>query len=83
MVLKYSDLERYLISLGWEIDRHTSAHVIFTKEGKSDIITLSCHGAGKDISPGLVKDAFDIAGVTVKDYRNSKNKKAKKRIKDK
>jgi predicted RNA binding protein YcfA (HicA-like mRNA interferase family) len=55
MVLKYSDLERYLISLGWEIDRYSDAHVIFTKEGKSDIITLSCHGAGKDVSPGLRK----------------------------
>lgn len=52
---------------GWTITRQRGSHVIMTKEGDPNVLSIPMH-RGKPIKKGLILDQIKKAGLTVDEF---------------
>ena len=53
--------------IGWHTERQTGSHVILSREGYPNILSIPVH-KGKPIKQGLMKALIKIAGLTEKGF---------------
>jgi predicted RNA binding protein YcfA (HicA-like mRNA interferase family) len=51
----------------WHTERQTGSHVILSKEGNSNILSIPIH-KGKPIKQGLIKTLIKRSGLTEKEF---------------
>lgn len=54
---------------GWHVERQTGSHVILSRKGYPNILSLPVH-KGKPIKQGLMKALIKMAGLTEKEFRD-------------
>ena len=52
---------------GWQEKKQTGSHVILTKKGNINILSIPVH-KGKAIKQGLLRDQIAKAGLTVEEF---------------
>ena len=53
--------------LGWYVERQTGSHVILSKEGNPNILSIPIH-KGRPIKQGLIKALIKISGLTEREF---------------
>jgi len=53
--------------LGWYVERQTGSHVILSKEGNPNILSIPIH-KGRSIKQGLIKALIKISGLTEREF---------------
>ena len=51
--------------LGWQISRQRGSHVILTKEGSINTLSVPLH---QTLGPGLLRDLIRVADITVDEF---------------
>lgn len=51
--------------LGWQISRQRGSHVILTKEGSINTLSVPLHHT---LGPGLLRDLIRVADITVDEF---------------
>ena len=52
---------------GWHTERQTGSHVILSKEGNPNILSIPIH-KGRTIKQGLIKALIKISGLSEKEF---------------
>jgi len=65
--LKPDRVIKAFMRAGWKIRNQTGSHVILTKEGNVNILSIPVH-KGKPIKQGLLRDQIAKAGLTVEEF---------------
>jgi predicted RNA binding protein YcfA (HicA-like mRNA interferase family) len=52
---------------GWYAERQTGSHVILSKEGNPNILSIPIH-KGRPIKQGLIKTLIKISGLTEREF---------------
>jgi len=65
--LKPNRVVKTLERSGWQIARHTGSHVILSKEGCPNILSIPVH-KGKPIKQGLLRKLIENAGLSVEEF---------------
>jgi len=51
--------------MGWQISRQRKSHVILTKEGSINTLSVPLH---QTLGPGLLRDLIRVADITVDEF---------------
>ena len=52
---------------GWYVERQTGSHVILSKEGNPNILSIPIH-KGRPIKQGLIRALIKMSGLTEKEF---------------
>jgi predicted RNA binding protein YcfA (HicA-like mRNA interferase family) len=58
----YRELERRLLSEGWDLDRQTGTHRIYKHPDRNQIIVVSGHHPGDTVRKGMLQKIMKQAG---------------------
>jgi predicted RNA binding protein YcfA (HicA-like mRNA interferase family) len=64
-VVSGKDTVNAFMKAGWHISRQRGSHVILTKDGSINTLSVPLH---QTLGPGLLRDLIRIAGLTVDEF---------------
>jgi predicted RNA binding protein YcfA (HicA-like mRNA interferase family) len=71
-ILNGRETVRVFESLGWKVARQTDSHIILTKEGHSETLSVPDH---KEIARGTLRSLIRSAGITIIEFLAVKKNK--------